>query len=100
MTAKWQWWLWLYKTILIKEFKNTCINRYSNGNFYAKHKYKDKSYDFAKTTTKKIPKDYPVFMAIAETCGHDRRGNAKDEDDIQDITQQFKKWLSENINIK
>lgn len=39
-------------------------------------------------------------MAIAETCGHDRRGNAKDEDDIQDITQQFKKWLSENINIK
>lgn len=53
-----------------------------------------------KLQPKKIPKDYPVFMAIAETCGHDRRGNAKAEDDIQDIAQQFKKWLSENINIE
>lgn len=46
--------------------------------------------------TKNIPDDYPVFMAIAETCGHDRRGNVKEEDDIAQISSEFKKWAKEN----
>lgn len=46
--------------------------------------------------TKDLPKDYPIFMAIAETCGHDRRGNVKDEDDISKISGEFKKWAKEN----
>ena len=32
--------------------------------------------------TNQIPNDYPVFMCVAETCGHDRRGNLKENDDI------------------
>jgi len=43
-----------------------------------------------------IPEDYPVFMCIAETCGHDRRGNLKDEDDILEIPNEFRKWAKEN----
>jgi len=46
--------------------------------------------------TNKILDDYPVFMAIAETCGHDRRGNVKDEDDISKIPMEFKKWANEH----
>lgn len=46
--------------------------------------------------TKNIPEDYPVFMAIAETCGHDRRGNVKEEDDIAQISNEFKKWAEEH----
>jgi type I restriction enzyme M protein len=47
-----------------------------------------------KTTTP--PQDYPVFMCIAESCGHDRRGNQTEEDDISKISQEFKKWAREN----
>lgn len=46
--------------------------------------------------SKNIPTDYPVFMCVAETCGHDRRGNIKDEDDIANIANSFKKWALEN----
>lgn len=46
--------------------------------------------------TENIPNDYPVFMAIAETCGHDRRGNPNDDDDISKIADEFKKWVKEN----
>ncbi len=45
---------------------------------------------------KKLPADYPIFMAVAETCGHDRRGNEIEEDDIKDIAIEFKKWEKEN----
>jgi len=44
----------------------------------------------------KIPNDYPIFMTIAETCGHDRRGNIKEEDDISEIANEFRKWAKEN----
>jgi len=44
----------------------------------------------------KLPSDYPVFMAIAESCGHDRRGNPKEDDDISKIADEFKKWAKEN----
>lgn len=43
-----------------------------------------------------ISSDYPVFMCVAETCGHDRRGNIKEEDDIANIPQLFKKWAAAN----
>ena len=49
-----------------------------------------------KLVSKNIPKDYPVFMAVAENCGHDRRGNISEHDDVKDIATQFKKWAKEN----
>jgi len=39
-----------------------------------------------------IPEDYPIFMAVAETCGHDRRGNLREEDDVSEVANEFKKW--------
>lgn len=48
---------------------------------------------------KEIPSDYPVFMAIAETCGHDRRGNETEQDDISEIASQFKEW-KKKVNLK
>ncbi|MDR1983902.1 MAG: N-6 DNA methylase [Prevotellaceae bacterium] len=49
-----------------------------------------------KLKSEKIPADYPVFMCVAETCGHDRRGNIKEEDDISQIATEFKKWKKQN----
>lgn len=43
-----------------------------------------------------IPKDYSVFMASAETCGHDRRGNYNDDDDVAKIPNEFRKWAKQN----
>ena len=44
-----------------------------------------------------IPEDYPVFMASAESCGHDRRGNPiDDDDDISMIPIAFTNWAKEN----
>ena len=43
-----------------------------------------------------IPTDYPVFMCVAETCGHDRRGNLKEDDDISNISMLFKEWSDKN----
>lgn len=44
----------------------------------------------------KIPKDYHVFMAVAETCGHSRRGKELKEDDILRVAEEFKKWAKQN----
>jgi len=41
--------------------------------------------------TSQAPKDYPVFMCVAKTCGHDRRGNLKEDDDISRVFNEFKK---------
>ena len=49
-----------------------------------------------KLQPEQIPEDYPVFMCVAETCGHDRRGNIKEADDISHISEEFKKWADEN----
>lgn len=49
-----------------------------------------------KLASKNIPKDYPVFMAVAENCGHDRRGNISEQDDVKDIAIEFGKWAKEN----
>jgi type I restriction enzyme M protein len=44
----------------------------------------------------KIPNDYSIFMAIAETCGHDRRGKPKDEDNISEVPDKFREWAKKN----
>lgn len=56
---------------------------------------------FQKLKKEFIPSDYPIFMAIAETCGHDRRGNVIDEDDVANIPNSFRKWcMLNNISFK
>ena len=40
--------------------------------------------------------NYPIFMAIAKTCGHDRRGNEIESDDIQNIATEFRRWCKNN----
>lgn len=49
-----------------------------------------------KLPKEKIPEDYPIFMAVAETCGHDRRGNPLPEDDIKKVAYEFRKWAKEH----
>ena len=41
---------------------------------------------------------YPVFMAVCETCGHDRRGNIIENqiDDISLVADEFNKWRKNN----
>lgn len=51
---------------------------------------------FQKLQSNKISDDYPVFMAVAETCGHDRRGKELKEDDISEVATEFKKWSEVN----
>ena len=50
---------------------------------------------FQKLPKDEIPKDYDIFMAIASTCGHDRRGNETGSDEIQLIAAEYKKWAIE-----
>ena len=35
-------------------------------------------------------------MAVAETCGHDRRAKVTDDDDIAKIAPKFKEWQLKN----
>jgi type I restriction enzyme M protein len=49
-----------------------------------------------KLTKENIPEDYPIFMAIAEKCGHDRRGKEILEDDIKEIPHKFRSWITKN----
>lgn len=51
---------------------------------------------FQKLSENKIKKDYPVFMAVAETCGHDRRGKETKDDDILKVADSFKVWSKNN----
>ncbi len=48
-----------------------------------------------KMLPKDIPADYPIFMGIAEHCGHDRRGKASSQDDIPTIAPAFHAWRKE-----
>lgn len=50
---------------------------------------------FQKLPKEKIPKEYDIFMAIASTCGHDRRGNETESDEIQLVAAEYKKWAKE-----
>ena len=51
---------------------------------------------FQKLSENKIKKDYPVFMAVAETCGHDRRGKETKDDDILKVADSFREWSKKN----
>lgn len=51
---------------------------------------------FQKLNKIKVPKQYPIYMAIAESCGHDRRGKYNGEDDISKIANDFKEWQRKN----
>lgn len=51
---------------------------------------------FQKLPKDKIPEDYEIFMAIAETCGHDRRGNPTSSDEISEIPKIFHEWLKKH----
>ena len=51
---------------------------------------------FQKLSEAKIKKDYPVFMAVAETCGHDRRGKETKDDDILKVADSFREWSKKN----
>ncbi len=44
----------------------------------------------------KIPEDYPIFMAVAEYCGHDRRGKEIEDDDLAAVAKEFKEWSKRN----
>lgn len=46
-----------------------------------------------------LKNDYPIFLAIAEECGHDRRGNETSLDDIANVSEEFKIWRNKN-NVK
>lgn len=47
---------------------------------------------FQKLPKEKIPKEYDIFMAIANTCGHDRRGNEIESDEIRLVAAEYRKW--------
>ena len=49
-----------------------------------------------KLPKEKIPINYPIFLAVAEYCGHDRRGKEILQDDIANIATEFHKWTKEN----
>lgn len=51
---------------------------------------------FQKVPQSELPKEYPIFMAIASTCGHDRRGNETDSDEIMQVASAYKKWAEEH----
>jgi type I restriction enzyme M protein len=40
--------------------------------------------------------NYPIFMAVAEKCGHDRRGKPLSEDDFPLITKEYDQFKKEN----
>jgi type I restriction enzyme M protein len=49
-----------------------------------------------KLSKNKIPANYPIFLASAEYCGHDRRGKEIPNDDIAKIPSEFRSWRKEN----
>jgi len=56
---------------------------------------------FQKLKKEDIPDDYPIYMAIAETCGHDRRGKVIEDDDVAKISSSFREWCkTNNISFK
>jgi type I restriction enzyme M protein len=43
--------------------------------------------------------NYPIFMAVPEKCGHDRRGKPIDQDDFPAVSKRYKEFR-ENNDIK
>ncbi len=44
----------------------------------------------------KTTENYPIFLSIAEYCGHDRRGKEIDKDDIPEVAKYFNEWRTKN----
>lgn len=44
----------------------------------------------------KVTENYPIFLSIAEYCGHDRRGKEIDKDDIPEVAKYFNEWKTKN----
>jgi type I restriction enzyme M protein len=40
--------------------------------------------------------NYPIFMAVAEKCGHDRRGKPTDQDDFPTVSKRYKEFRENN----
>ncbi|PIW10889.1 MAG: N-6 DNA methylase [Caldiserica bacterium CG17_big_fil_post_rev_8_21_14_2_50_35_7] len=40
--------------------------------------------------------NYSIFMAVAEKCGHDRRGKQIKEDDFPTVSETYRQFLKEN----
>lgn len=51
---------------------------------------------FQKLPQDAIPKNYSIFMALANSCGHDRRGKETTEDDIELIPNEFVNWAAKS----
>lgn len=52
-----------------------------------------------KLLKEKLPENYPIFLAVAEYCGHDRRGKEISQDDIVNVAAEFHNW-KKNVNLK
>jgi type I restriction enzyme M protein len=37
--------------------------------------------------------DHYIFMAICETCGHDRRGNPMNDDDVSLVSKKYLEFM-------
>ena len=44
-----------------------------------------------------IPQNYNIFMGIAYYCGHNRRGEKIDKDDMPLIIDAYKKWMNNEV---
>lgn len=51
-----------------------------------------------KKPEEEIDNSHQVFMAICETCGHDRRGNLTPDDDIQLVSGEYKIFSINPLN--
>ena len=45
-----------------------------------------------KVDKKQLSDNYPIFLSIAEYCGHDRRGKEIEKDDIPEVAKYFNEW--------
>jgi len=41
--------------------------------------------------------DYPIFMAVAENCGHDRRGKPIEDDDLPEISLNYHEYIKNKL---
>jgi len=55
---------------------------------------------FQKLKKSEIPVDYDIFMAIISTCGHDRRGNPTESDEISAVAASYKEWATKQNILK
>ncbi|WP_296854886.1 N-6 DNA methylase [uncultured Methanobrevibacter sp.] len=51
-----------------------------------------------KLSKEDIPDDYPIFMAVCDTCGHDRKGKFTNDDDISRVAEKYHEWCRLNVN--